>query len=139
MAVPLSRVQIRCIQSDTFDTNPKWLLTCSSTLPTLSKSMTNSSCKGGIVPEILDTTLSPPMKKESNQCSRHSAFGDEQSMGDGGFQICSAQLVARTGGGRTALQLKCHAKDTTIILEAIVDQEAWFWMPRACNDINVLH
>lgn len=60
-------------------------------------------------------------------------------MGDGGFQVCSAQLVARTGGGRTALQLKCHAKDTTIILEAIVDQETWLWMPRACNDINVLH
>lgn len=60
-------------------------------------------------------------------------------MGDGEFQVCSAQLVAHTGGGRTALQLKCHAKDTTIILEAIVDQETWLWMPRACNDINVLH
>lgn len=41
-------------------------------------------------------------------------------------------------------QFTGHVKDPTIILEAVADQETWFWhayfgMPGSCNDINVLN
>jgi hypothetical protein len=41
-------------------------------------------------------------------------------------------------------QFKGAKKDTVITLEAVADQETWFWhcffgMPGSCNDINVLH
>jgi hypothetical protein len=40
-------------------------------------------------------------------------------------------------------QFKGHKKSSTIILEAVADQETWIWhaffgMPGSCNDINVL-
>ena len=40
-------------------------------------------------------------------------------------------------------QFKGRGKDATIIIEAVADQETWFWhsyfgMPGSCNDINVL-
>jgi hypothetical protein len=41
-------------------------------------------------------------------------------------------------------QFTGHVKDPTIILEAVADQETWFWhayfgIPGSCNDINVLN
>lgn len=41
-------------------------------------------------------------------------------------------------------QFTGHVHDPTIILEAVANQETWFWhayfgMPGSCNDINVLH
>jgi hypothetical protein len=40
-------------------------------------------------------------------------------------------------------KFKWHKKDSTIILEAVVDHEIWIWhaffgMPGSCNGINVL-
>jgi hypothetical protein len=40
-------------------------------------------------------------------------------------------------------KFKWHKKDSTIILEAVVDHEIWIWhaffgMPGSCNDFNVL-
>ena len=53
-------------------------------------------------------------------------------------------IINKDAGWLSLGQFQGHKKDSTIILEAVVDHETWIWhaffgMPGALNDINVLH